>query len=43
MHAFDRIAREHFRGSKDRTAEALEKLACAINTSQSELLSRQAA
>lgn len=41
--AFDRIAKEHFRGSKYRAAEALEKLAMADADHADEGIARHAA
>jgi predicted transcriptional regulator len=41
--AFDRIAKEHFRGSKFRAADALEKLAMAESSLREEAPARKAA
>jgi hypothetical protein len=43
LRAFDRIAKEYFRGSKYRAAEALDKLAGSVESQQPEELRRQAA
>lgn len=43
LRALDRIAKEHFRGSKTRAAEALEKLARSEDIHRQEELSQRAA
>lgn len=43
LRAFDRIAKEYFRGSKYRAAEALDKLAGSVESQQPEEVRRQAA
>ena len=43
LSAFDRIAKEHFRGSKYRAADALERLANVEETERTEMLGLRAA
>jgi predicted transcriptional regulator len=43
LRAFDRIAKEYFRGSKYRAADALERLASFEESEQPEMLSLRAA